>query len=91
VQAGWNKTVIGDTVNTAARLADADPGGRFYAGAANAAANRHVVSWRRCCRCGGGGWKGSGRGRAYERGWGVGGMLGRWTRRAPGRSRDEER
>ena len=47
VQAALEYTVIGDTVNTAARLADAASVGAVYAGAPTAAATRHVVSWRR--------------------------------------------
>ena len=39
-------TVIGDTVNTAARLADAAAIGAVYAGTGTAAATRHVASWR---------------------------------------------
>ncbi|MGC9670871.1 adenylate/guanylate cyclase domain-containing protein, partial [Planosporangium sp. 12N6] len=46
VQAALEYTVIGDTVNTAARLADAAAVGAIYAGAATAAATRHVASWR---------------------------------------------
>jgi class 3 adenylate cyclase/tetratricopeptide (TPR) repeat protein len=46
VQAALEYTVIGDTVNTAARLADAAAIGTVYAGAATAAATRHVASWR---------------------------------------------
>jgi tetratricopeptide (TPR) repeat protein len=47
VQASLEYTVIGDTVNTAARLADAAVVGTVYAGAPTSAATRHVVSWRR--------------------------------------------
>src|SRR5262245_57748780 len=47
VQAGIEYTVIGDTVNTAARLADAAAVGMVYAGAATCAATRHLASWRR--------------------------------------------
>jgi class 3 adenylate cyclase/tetratricopeptide (TPR) repeat protein len=47
VQASLEYTVIGDTVNTAARLADAATVGTVYAGAPTSAATRHVVSWRR--------------------------------------------
>jgi class 3 adenylate cyclase/tetratricopeptide (TPR) repeat protein len=47
VQAALEYTVIGDTVNTAARLADAATVGSVYAGAATAGATRHVASWRR--------------------------------------------
>ena len=46
VQAALEYTVIGDTVNTAARLADAAGVGTVYAGAATAAASRRVASWR---------------------------------------------
>jgi class 3 adenylate cyclase/tetratricopeptide (TPR) repeat protein len=46
VQAALEYTVIGDTVNTAARLADAAAVGAVYAGAVTAAATRHVASWR---------------------------------------------
>ncbi|GAA1753771.1 hypothetical protein GCM10009681_25960 [Luedemannella helvata] len=46
VQAGLEYTVIGDTVNTAARLADAASIGSTYAGAVTSAATRHVASWR---------------------------------------------
>ena len=47
VQAAMEYTVIGDTVNTAARLADAAAVGAIYAGAVTSAATRHVASWRR--------------------------------------------
>ncbi|HEX6970471.1 MAG TPA: adenylate/guanylate cyclase domain-containing protein [Micromonosporaceae bacterium] len=47
VQAAIEYTVIGDTVNTAARLADASAVGTVWAGARTAAATRHVTSWRR--------------------------------------------
>jgi len=47
VQAALEYTVIGDTVNTAARLADAAGVGSIYAGASTAAATRHVAAWRR--------------------------------------------
>ena len=47
VQASLEYTVIGDTVNTAARLADAAAVGGVYAGASTGAATRHVASWRR--------------------------------------------
>ena len=47
VQAAIEYTVIGDTVNTAARLADAADVGTIYAGAATTAATRHLASWRR--------------------------------------------
>lgn len=46
IQAAIEYTVIGDTVNTAARLADAAAVGTVYAGATTAAATRHVASWR---------------------------------------------
>jgi len=46
VQASIEYTVIGDTVNTAARLADAAAVGAVYAGARTAAATRRVASWR---------------------------------------------
>jgi class 3 adenylate cyclase/tetratricopeptide (TPR) repeat protein len=46
VQAAIEYTVIGDTVNTAARLADAAAIGAVYAGAVTAAATRRVASWR---------------------------------------------
>jgi class 3 adenylate cyclase/tetratricopeptide (TPR) repeat protein len=46
IQAAIEYTVIGDTVNTAARLADAAAIGTVYAGARTAAATRHVASWR---------------------------------------------
>jgi class 3 adenylate cyclase/tetratricopeptide (TPR) repeat protein len=46
VQAALEYTVIGDTVNTAARLADAAAVGAVYAGAVTAAATRRVASWR---------------------------------------------
>ncbi|SDY13121.1 AAA ATPase domain-containing protein [Micromonospora pattaloongensis] len=46
IQAAIEYTVIGDTVNTAARLADAAAIGAVYAGATTAAATRHVASWR---------------------------------------------
>lgn len=46
IQAAIEYTVIGDTVNTAARLADAAAIGTVYAGAGTAAVTRHVVSWR---------------------------------------------
>src|SRR5690606_33114134 len=46
IQAAIEYTVIGDTVNTAARLADAAAVGAVYAGATTAAATRHVASWR---------------------------------------------
>jgi class 3 adenylate cyclase/tetratricopeptide (TPR) repeat protein len=47
VQAALEYTVIGDTVNTAARLADAATLGTVFAGAATAAATRRVAAWRR--------------------------------------------
>jgi class 3 adenylate cyclase/tetratricopeptide (TPR) repeat protein len=47
VQAALEYTVIGDTVNTAARLADAASVGSVYGGASTSAATRHVVAWRR--------------------------------------------
>jgi class 3 adenylate cyclase/tetratricopeptide (TPR) repeat protein len=46
VQAGLEYTVIGDTVNTAARLADAAAIGAVYAGARTASATRHLAGWR---------------------------------------------
>ncbi len=46
VQAGLEYTVIGDTVNTAARLADAAAVGAIYAGARTVAATGAVASWR---------------------------------------------
>ncbi len=46
IQASIEYTVIGDTVNTAARLADAAAIGTVYAGARTSAATRHVASWR---------------------------------------------
>ncbi len=46
VQAALEYTVIGDTVNTAARLADAAAVGTVYAGADTAGATRHLASWR---------------------------------------------
>ncbi|MEW2384993.1 adenylate/guanylate cyclase domain-containing protein [Micromonospora sp. NPDC047707] len=46
IQAAIEYTVIGDTVNTAARLADAAAVGAVYGGARTAAATRHVASWR---------------------------------------------
>ncbi len=46
VQAGLEYTVIGDTVNTAARLADAAAIGAVYAGARTAASTRHLAGWR---------------------------------------------
>ncbi|HEX6500574.1 MAG TPA: adenylate/guanylate cyclase domain-containing protein [Micromonosporaceae bacterium] len=47
VQAALEYTVIGDTVNTAARLADAAAVGTVYAGAGTASSSRRVASWRR--------------------------------------------
>ncbi|WP_319460495.1 adenylate/guanylate cyclase domain-containing protein [Micromonospora sp. RTP1Z1] len=46
IQAAIEYTVIGDTVNTAARLADAAAVGAVYAGARTSSATRHVASWR---------------------------------------------
>ena len=46
VQAALEYTVIGDTVNTAARLADAAAVGAVYAGARTSTGTRHVASWR---------------------------------------------
>ena len=46
VQAALEYTVIGDTVNTAARLADAAAIGAIYAGERTVASSRHVASWR---------------------------------------------
>lgn len=46
VQADLEYTVIGDTVNTAARLADSAAIGAVYAGARTSAATRHLASWR---------------------------------------------
>jgi len=46
VQAGLEYTVIGDTVNTAARLADAAAIGAVYAGGRTAASTRHLAGWR---------------------------------------------
>lgn len=47
MQAAIEYTVIGDTVNTAARLADAAAIGAVYAGATTSTSSRHVASWRR--------------------------------------------
>jgi class 3 adenylate cyclase/tetratricopeptide (TPR) repeat protein len=47
VQASLEYTVVGDTVNTAARLADSAQVGAVYAGTGTAAATRHIASWRR--------------------------------------------
>jgi class 3 adenylate cyclase/tetratricopeptide (TPR) repeat protein len=46
VQAGLEYTVIGDAVNTAARLADAAAIGTIYAGERTASSTRRVASWR---------------------------------------------
>ncbi|MEV0899800.1 adenylate/guanylate cyclase domain-containing protein [Actinoplanes sp. NPDC049802] len=46
MQAGIEYTVIGDTVNTAARLADAATIGGVYAGERTSGGTRHVASWR---------------------------------------------
>jgi class 3 adenylate cyclase len=46
IQASIEYTVIGDTVNTAARLADAAAVGAVYAGQRTGAGTRHVASWR---------------------------------------------
>ncbi|MDT4991804.1 MAG: hypothetical protein QOH97_1696 [Actinoplanes sp.] len=46
IQASIEYTVIGDTVNTAARLADASAVGAVYAGLQTGNATRHVASWR---------------------------------------------
>jgi class 3 adenylate cyclase/tetratricopeptide (TPR) repeat protein len=46
MQARIEYTVIGDTVNTAARLADAAAVGAVYAGERTSAGTRHVASWR---------------------------------------------
>ncbi len=46
VQAALEYTVIGDTVNTAARLADAAAIGTVYTGERTALATRHLASWR---------------------------------------------
>lgn len=46
VQGGLEYTVIGDAVNTAARLADAAAIGAIYAGALTSSATRRVASWR---------------------------------------------
>ncbi|MGH3662867.1 MAG: adenylate/guanylate cyclase domain-containing protein [Micromonosporaceae bacterium] len=46
VQASLEYTVVGDTVNTAARLADAATIGAVYAGARTASTTRHLAAWR---------------------------------------------
>jgi len=46
IQAAIEYTVIGDTVNTAARLADAAAIGAVYAGVSTSTATRHVAAWR---------------------------------------------
>ncbi|MFI5932435.1 adenylate/guanylate cyclase domain-containing protein [Actinoplanes sp. NPDC051494] len=46
IQAAIEYTVIGDTVNTAARLADAAAVGAVYAGTRTSAGTRHIASWR---------------------------------------------
>ncbi|AGL21416.1 adenylyl cyclase class-3/4/guanylyl cyclase [Actinoplanes sp. N902-109] len=46
IQASIEYTVIGDTVNTAARLADAAAVGAVYAGTRTSAGTRHIASWR---------------------------------------------
>ena len=46
IQAAIEYTVIGDTVNTAARLADAAAVGAVYAGATTSDSTRRVASWR---------------------------------------------
>jgi class 3 adenylate cyclase/tetratricopeptide (TPR) repeat protein len=46
VQAALDYTVVGDTVNTAARLADSAAVGAVYAGAGTAATTRYLASWR---------------------------------------------
>lgn len=46
IQAAIEYTVIGDTVNTAARLADAAAVGAVYAGAGTVTGTRHVAAWR---------------------------------------------
>ncbi|HEX6077166.1 MAG TPA: adenylate/guanylate cyclase domain-containing protein [Micromonosporaceae bacterium] len=46
VQAALEYTVIGDTVNTAARLADAAAIGAVYAGGRTATTTRHLAAWR---------------------------------------------
>ncbi|WP_306211184.1 adenylate/guanylate cyclase domain-containing protein [Actinoplanes sp. RD1] len=46
IQASIEYTVIGDTVNTAARLADAAAVGAVYAGTRTSAGTRHIAAWR---------------------------------------------
>jgi class 3 adenylate cyclase/tetratricopeptide (TPR) repeat protein len=46
VQAGLSYTVVGDTVNTAARLSDAASVGAVIAGRETAAVTMHMASWR---------------------------------------------
>src|SRR5262249_60630952 len=46
IQAGLEYPVIGDAVNTAARLADAAAIGAVYAGESTASTTRRVASWR---------------------------------------------
>ncbi|MBN1170780.1 MAG: AAA family ATPase [Micromonosporaceae bacterium] len=46
VQAAIEYTVVGDTVNTAARLADAAAIGAVYAGGSTVAPTRRIASWR---------------------------------------------
>ncbi len=46
IQAGIEYTVIGDTVNTAARLADAAAVGAIYAGETTSSVTRRLASWR---------------------------------------------
>jgi class 3 adenylate cyclase/tetratricopeptide (TPR) repeat protein len=46
IQAAIEYTVIGDAVNTAARLADTAAIGAVYAGATTSATTRHLASWR---------------------------------------------
>ena len=46
IQAALEYTVIGDTVNTAARMADAAAIGTVYAGADTSTATKRVASWR---------------------------------------------
>ncbi|GLZ80399.1 hypothetical protein Afil01_52060 [Actinorhabdospora filicis] len=47
MQASVEYTVIGDTVNTAARLADAAAVGTVYSSEETVAATKHVASWRK--------------------------------------------